>query len=212
MGMGFGENGCKRAALATGNSSAEAAMEWVFAHMEDADFNDPLPERVITIDGGSRSQDEAIPACNPESIAMLEAMGFTARQGEAALCVTGGELERAADWLFNHAGAGLDAAVDAALGESSGKESDQIAASLGDDTTSGPALSNVPAQYALVGFVSHMGPNTASGHYVCHMRNGPHGKWAIYNDRKVAISEDPPLNLGYMYMYRRLDGSIGSGA
>eukprot|EP00976_Prorocentrum_cordatum_P064603 1177557-Prorocentrum_minimum.AAC.6 len=43
MAMGFSENGSKRAALATGNSSAEASMEWVFAHMEDPDFNDPLP-------------------------------------------------------------------------------------------------------------------------------------------------------------------------
>lgn len=31
-------------ALATNNAGAEAATEWVFAHMEDADFNDPLPE------------------------------------------------------------------------------------------------------------------------------------------------------------------------
>jgi hypothetical protein len=43
MDMGFGENGSKRAALATNNSGSEAAMEWVFAHMEDPDFNDPLP-------------------------------------------------------------------------------------------------------------------------------------------------------------------------
>lgn len=34
MSMGFSENGSKRAALATGNSSAEASMEWVFSHME----------------------------------------------------------------------------------------------------------------------------------------------------------------------------------
>eukprot|EP00951_Prasinocladus_malaysianus_P018108 scaffold143861_cov22-Prasinocladus_malaysianus.AAC.1 len=34
MSMGFSKNGSKRAALATGNSSAEASMEWVFAHME----------------------------------------------------------------------------------------------------------------------------------------------------------------------------------
>jgi ubiquitin carboxyl-terminal hydrolase 5/13 len=41
--MGFSENGSRRAALAVGNSSAEAATDWVFAHLEDADFNDPLP-------------------------------------------------------------------------------------------------------------------------------------------------------------------------
>ena len=34
---------CKRAALATKNSNPEAAMEWVLQHMEDADFNEPLP-------------------------------------------------------------------------------------------------------------------------------------------------------------------------
>jgi len=141
-------------------------------------------------------------AHNPESVAMLEAMGFTARQSQAALSATEGELERAADWLFNHAGAGLEAAVDAALGESTPTGSPDESAS---EITSGEALGDGPAQYILVGIVSHMGPNTASGHYVCHLHNGPRGQWTIYNDRKVAISEDPPLNLGYMYMYRRLD-------
>jgi ubiquitin carboxyl-terminal hydrolase 5/13 len=34
--MGFSENGSKRAVMATGNNSAEAAMEWVFGHLEDA--------------------------------------------------------------------------------------------------------------------------------------------------------------------------------
>lgn len=41
--MGFTENGSKRAALAVGNSSAEAATNWVMEHLEDADLNDPLP-------------------------------------------------------------------------------------------------------------------------------------------------------------------------
>ena len=43
MAMGFSENGCKRAAIATKNpSNAELAMEWIFSHMEDPDFNLPL--------------------------------------------------------------------------------------------------------------------------------------------------------------------------
>ena len=33
--MGFPEIRCKKALLATGNSDPEAAMEWLFAHMED---------------------------------------------------------------------------------------------------------------------------------------------------------------------------------
>ena len=33
--MGFPEVRCQKALLATGNSDPEAAMEWLFAHMED---------------------------------------------------------------------------------------------------------------------------------------------------------------------------------
>lgn len=33
--MGFPEIRCKKALLATGNTDPEAAMEWLFAHMED---------------------------------------------------------------------------------------------------------------------------------------------------------------------------------
>lgn len=34
--MGFPTIRCQKALLATGNSDAEAAMNWLFAHMEDA--------------------------------------------------------------------------------------------------------------------------------------------------------------------------------
>ena len=46
-----------------------------------------------------------------------------------------------------------------------------------------------------------MGSNTMCGHYVAHIKK--EGRWAIYNDRKVAVSERPPLELGYMYLYKR---------
>ena len=35
QGMGFPTIRCQRALLATGNSDGEAAMEWLFAHMDD---------------------------------------------------------------------------------------------------------------------------------------------------------------------------------
>lgn len=47
-----------------------------------------------------------------------------------------------------------------------------------------------------------MGTSAQSGHYVCHILKD--GKWVIYNDRKVALSKNPPLNLGYMYFYESL--------
>ncbi|KAF5837689.1 hypothetical protein DUNSADRAFT_4054 [Dunaliella salina] len=60
-----------------------------------------------------------------------------------------------------------------------------------------------PGEYELVGFISHMGSNTSCGHYVAHIRVD--GRWVIYNDEKVAESEHPPLDLGYMYMFKRVD-------
>lgn len=45
MSMGFSENGCKRAAVATNNTSdVEVAMNWILEHMEDANFNDPFDQ------------------------------------------------------------------------------------------------------------------------------------------------------------------------
>ena len=105
--MGFSENGSRRAALATGNAGAEAGMEWVFAHMEDADFNEPLPppgaraaaSPPVLAAAGAAAED------NPAHVATLAGMGFSARAASAALRSCGGSLEGAANWLFNSADA-----------------------------------------------------------------------------------------------------------
>ena len=64
-------------------------------------------------------------------------------------------------------------------------------------------LEDGPGKYKLLVFVSHMGANTACGHYVCHMFK--EGRWVIYNDDKVAVSENPPIDLGYLYLFKRED-------
>lgn len=56
--------------------------------------------------------------------------------------------------------------------------------------------------YKLVAFISHMGPSSQSGHYVCHILKN--NQWVIYNDSKVAISQNPPKDLGYLYLYQRV--------
>ena len=33
------------------------------------------------------------------------------------------------------------------------------------------------------------------------------GRWAIFNDEKVAASEKPPRELGYLYLFRRVLGT-----
>jgi ubiquitin carboxyl-terminal hydrolase 5/13 len=101
MDMGFNMNGCKRALMAVGGSDVDAAMNWVFEHNEDPDFNDPLPE------GGG-----AVPAATShaesnvdESVVMelVENLGcFSADQVRAAVKHCNGAADRAADWLFSH--------------------------------------------------------------------------------------------------------------
>lgn len=39
--MGFSTEGCKRALINTGNNDIEAAMNWVFEHQSDPDFDTP---------------------------------------------------------------------------------------------------------------------------------------------------------------------------
>lgn len=61
---------------------------------------------------------------------------------------------------------------------------------------------NTFIEYKLVAFISHMGSSSQVGHYVCHILKND--KWVIFNDSKVAISQNPPKELGYLYLYQRL--------
>lgn len=42
LSMGFPEPRCLKGLYHTGNSNAEDAMNWIFAHMDDADIDDPF--------------------------------------------------------------------------------------------------------------------------------------------------------------------------
>lgn len=94
--MGCTRNRSIRALHATGNSDANAAMEWIFSHMEDPDIDEPLN---LTSSAGAGTDTGA---ADPEKIEMLGAMGFGAPQAKKALKETGGDVERAVEWLFSH--------------------------------------------------------------------------------------------------------------
>ena len=93
--MGFPRVRCEKALHATGNSDAEAAANWLFQHMEDPDIDTP-----IDLEGGATRGGAAV--ADPEKMAALEGMGFNAPQARQALKETGGEVDRAVDWLFSH--------------------------------------------------------------------------------------------------------------
>jgi ubiquitin carboxyl-terminal hydrolase 5/13 len=76
-GMGFSTVRCQKVLLATGNSDAEAAMEWLFGHMEDSDINEPIQ----LVAGAGTSG----PGPSQEQIAMSADMGFSPAQARKAL-------------------------------------------------------------------------------------------------------------------------------
>lgn len=84
---------------------------------------------------------------------------------------------------------------------------DGAIASLQDKSIETEASSNIelddgPGKYKMVGTISHIGKNTGSGHYVAHIKRD--GQWVIFNDEKVALSENPPIPHAYLYLYERV--------
>ncbi|KIM24164.1 hypothetical protein M408DRAFT_331920 [Serendipita vermifera MAFF 305830] len=186
-GMGFPTIRCKRALLANGGNP-DAAVQWLFEHMEDPDIDAPL----------TTSASSAPPA-DPGMVSMLQDMGFTAAQASKALRETSGNMERAVEWLFSHPD---DA------GDSSGptESSTQPAAA-----TSYGGSARLPANYRLKAFISHKGPSVHSGHYVAHIRlKAPSGEeeWVLFNDEKVVKADQESVDslkqLAYLYIYERL--------
>jgi len=142
-GMGFPRNRCEKALHATGNSDANAAMEWLFGHMEDPDIDAPL-------DLG-QARGSAGATADPEKIEMLGAMGFGAPQAKKALKETGGDVERAVEWLFSHP-------------DDQGLFEDDAAPSAESAAPKEPAGSAaLPASFQLQSIVCHKGTSIHAG-------------------------------------------------
>ncbi len=186
--MGFGVNGCRRAALAVCNAGVDQAINWVFEHMEDSNFNDPLKADDSSCIRSTRGGT----ADDAEALATLISFGFEKDVAAAALDKMDGDVQRAADFLLTHRSEGLQTTaspIDSVTNESTNVGSD------------GDSLTGSPGKYTLIGFISHIGKNTSCGHYVAHVVKK--GQWIIFNDRAVAISKKPPLRHGYIYLYGR---------
>ena len=193
--MGFSENGSKRAAIATSNAGAEVAMEWVLAHSDDPDFNEP-PTTTDTSKFNDKSTNAA--SVSVEAISQLEAMGFSSSASRTALRVSGSNnsVEAACEWLFANMDNIDEACAKAERELEEIEEGGRVAAS-----TDVNEIIDGKGDYELFGVVSHMGSNTGCGHYVAHVKKND--QWILFNDQKVAVSENPPLGLGYLYFFRR---------
>ncbi|KAL5289705.1 USP5 family protein [Megaselia abdita] len=179
--MGFPLEAARKAVFFTKNSSVEEATEWIMQHITDSDINDPLELPEIA----QLKSVKFIP--DPENISILMSMGFDIKQATKALKETDNNIERATDWIFSHPG-DSDMDCDDSLSDA--------------EYSIRPEFRDGSSKYKLVAFISHMGSSSHAGHYVCHILKDD--KWVIFNDNKVAISQNPPKDLGYLYMYKRI--------
>ncbi|KAK9085041.1 hypothetical protein Sjap_025452 [Stephania japonica] len=171
--MGFNYFHCQKAAINTSNAGVEEAMNWLLSHMDDPDIDDPISQQNVGVD---QSQVET-----------LISFGFEEVLARKALKTSGGNIEKATDWLLD-------------IPDASGPSN--MDATNGVDKADGAGLPDGGGKYKLLGFVSHIGTSVHCGHYVAHVYKD--GKWVIFNDNKVGTSINPPKDMGYIYFFERL--------
>jgi len=179
VGMDFGKNRAIRAWYHTQGKGVEAAMDWVFAHMDDADIDSPF---VIPKKGGGGTGSTSKVNINMETVETIMSMGYSKAWVIEALNNTNGDPDRAVDWIFSHP----------EPEEQSGLQVPETKENVND---------NAPGRFSLFAIVTHMGSSTISGHYVAHIKCGE--KWVLFDDSKVFESQDPPTKMAYLYLYRR---------
>lgn len=205
--MGFPIEACKKAAFFTKNVSLEAATEWIMMHIADSDFGDAF------VPPGTNASSKSAFTPDPSGLETLMGMGFGVAHATKALKETNNNIERAADWIFSHqmdvddwenegAGGVADAGASAPkCRDGNSRTYFGIVFFLHEKLIFSSSSDFVCLEYKLVAFISHMGTSSQVGHYVCHILKND--KWVIFNDAKVAMSQNPPKELGYMYLYQR---------
>lgn len=191
MSMGFPKVRCEKALHATGNSEVDMAAAWLMEHMDDPDIDTPLDH------GGSSSRAAVGGAVDPEKIDSLGNMGFAAPLARQALKETGGDMERAVDWLFSHP----DAPGDFGEDETPVDTTEAAPAATVEDNTR-------DAKFSLNSIVCHKGASIHAGHYVAFIKKPlPEGGegWVLFNDEKVALGGDVEemKKFAYIYFFRR---------
>ncbi|KAK3680790.1 ubiquitin C-terminal hydrolase Ubp14 [Vermiconidia calcicola] len=199
MSMGFPKVRCEKALRATGNSDAEVAAAWLFEHMEDPDIDTP-----IDVGDGSGALGGSV--VDADKIESLGNMGFSAPQARQALKETGGDIERAVDWLFSHPDATGDFGDDEVPATTPSATAGEPPAS-----TAAAAVDTRPAKFALSSIVCHKGASIHAGHYVAFVKKellgseGGGAGWVLFNDEKVALggNVEEMKKFAYIYFFRR---------
>lgn len=177
--MGFPNVRCEKALYNVQNRSAEEAMEWLLAHMDDADIDKPL-------DLGSKGSQKTM--CDPEAIQQLVDMGFAEARAKYAL-TSEQSVPAAIEWLFANADAPIP--------------SDIVGLETADQVDSGNkkprGRDSIPANYELKAIICHKGSSIHVGHYVAFIKKD--GEWVLFNDEKVVLGGDAVEMGKYAYIY-----------
>ncbi|TXG67169.1 hypothetical protein EZV62_008444 [Acer yangbiense] len=176
--MGFNQLHCQKAAINTSNSGLEEAMNWLLSHMDDPDIDVPL------------SQGTQCAMVDQSKLDTLISFGFPEEIARKGLKASGGDIEKATDWIFNNPDASATSDMDATTSSTA-------------QTPADAGLTDGGGKYRLFGIVSHMGTSTQCGHYVAHIVKD--GRWVIFNDDKVGASVNPPKEMGYLYFFERIN-------
>lgn len=202
--MGFPRIRCEKALHATGNSDAEAAMNWLFGHMEDSDIDTPVNFGATS----SSSSKTATHSISQDSIEALGNMGIPAPQARKALKETNGDVNRALDWVFSHPDEQGDVEPEPNDTQKSSQPQNQ--------SLSLPGSSSHPAKYKLSSIICHKGSSIHAGHYVAFIRKTIPGEmkgerredgreWVLFNDEKVvkAVDVQEMKKFAYVYFFER---------
>lgn len=154
--MGFPPNRCLKALHATGNSDADSAMTWLFAHMDDPDIDDPLR----TSNGISKNPAGDV---RTEDIETLGAMGISAPQARKALKETNGDVNRALDWVFSHPDDQGDYG-DNGNNQDGPNDSISTSAPQEEKERTFPGSGELPARFQLQSIACHKGASIHAGY------------------------------------------------
>ncbi|ODQ78695.1 hypothetical protein BABINDRAFT_162396 [Babjeviella inositovora NRRL Y-12698] len=198
--MGFPENRCLKGLANTGNALTEEAMNWLFAHMDDADIDAPFV--VPAAPAGPAGPVLA-------DIESLVSMGFSPQLANKALVLSGNDVNSAVEWLF-------------ANPDDSGEITQQDMPRLPQADVDRMVMENILASplcvnesaYELFGVVCHKGSSVHTGHYVVFIKQDVDGaaRWVLFNDEKVvAVVEESEESFqemeknGYLFVFKKRD-------
>ncbi|WEW55617.1 ubiquitin C-terminal hydrolase Ubp14 [Emydomyces testavorans] len=192
LSMGFPEIRVIKALHATGNTDTDDALNWLLAHMDDPDIDNPST-LMESGSGGESGTSE-----NEAKIDQLIDMGIERSKALRALKETSGDINRAIDWVFSH------------LNDSTSCTDEQVSKGAAEL----PGVSDVSPLFQLHSIICHKGASVHTGHYVAFVRkqipDGTGDHWVLFNDEKVVEAGDigEMKQFAYIYFFRRVSETV----